>query len=157
MGFLRCSDADGSLTLSWFYGQSHKDGSSGSHSKTKDADETAGLCVQNVVRLHGLSRSLHSDINARIMSNFWQNVCQVLDIRARSTTSYHHQANGQAERSNQTRPMGINSQSGVVNRWQWARNGPPARLLVRKQSCINMTLWYHLVGLRDALQKAEWR
>ena len=71
-------------------------------SKTETAEDTAELFIQNVVRLHGLPRSLHSDRDTRITSHFWQQICRVLDIRARSTTAYHPQANGQAERSNQT-------------------------------------------------------
>ena len=42
--------------------------------------------LHNVVRLHGLPRSLISDRDPRLMSEIWCQLCDLLDVK-RSTTS----------------------------------------------------------------------
>ena len=41
---------------------------------TYTAQETAGLFFHNVVRLHGLPRSIFSDRDARFLSAFWRSL-----------------------------------------------------------------------------------
>ena len=71
-------------------------------SRHETSEDTARLLVEHVVKYHGIPRSLHTDRDTRITSHFWEHVCQVLGIKVRSTTAFHPQGNGQAERSNQT-------------------------------------------------------
>ena len=55
-----------------------------------------------VVRYHGLPRSIISDRGPVFVSEFWTELMKFLDIDARRSSPYHPQANGQAERTNQT-------------------------------------------------------
>ena len=66
------------------------------------APQTAQLFMRYVVKYHGLPRSLQCDRDSKVTSAFWQELCNILDIRVRTTSSFHPQANGQAERTNQT-------------------------------------------------------
>ena len=70
--------------------------------KFETAQQTAEYFIKHVVKLHGLPRSWHTDQDRRITSAFWQNVCRLLGIKVRTTAALHPQANGQAERTNQT-------------------------------------------------------
>jgi hypothetical protein len=49
-----------------------------------------------------LPRTVICDRDARFLSLFWQTVMRHLSISARTTSGFHPQANGQAERTNQT-------------------------------------------------------
>ena len=71
-------------------------------SKSSTSLQTAHLFISNVVRLHGLPRSIHSDRDRRFMSHFWISLCEILDIKQCASSAYHPQSNGQAERINQT-------------------------------------------------------
>ena len=68
----------------------------------ESAADTARLFLTNVFRLHGLPRSIHTDCDSRMTSAFWHEFCKGLGIKSRTTTAWHPQANGQAERANQT-------------------------------------------------------
>ena len=68
----------------------------------KTAEKTAELLFWHIFRLHGLPRSFVSDRDPRLCSAFWAELCARLDIRHHHTTAYHTQANGLAERTNQT-------------------------------------------------------
>ena len=70
--------------------------------KSENAQETAQLLLQNVVRLHGLPRSIISDRDSRLTGEWWQELCRLLDTRHYPSTAYHPQTNGLAERTNQT-------------------------------------------------------
>ena len=48
-----------------------------------------------------MDRIIHSDRDSRTQSHFWQALCKLLDVKPRYTSSFHPQANGQAERTNQ--------------------------------------------------------
>ena len=65
-------------------------------------EDTADLFLRNVVRLHGLPRSLIYDRDHRFTPYFWRTICERLDVKHLLTTAYHPQTNGQAERTNQT-------------------------------------------------------
>ena len=68
---------------------------------TDDALKIAQQLLTHIVRLHGLPRSLLSDRDPRLMSEFWRQLCELLDIKRSNTSGYYPQANGQAERTNQ--------------------------------------------------------
>ena len=56
----------------------------------------------NVFRLHGLPRSIISDRDPRLTSEWWQLLCAKLSIRHMASTAYHPKTNGLAKRTNQT-------------------------------------------------------
>ena len=66
------------------------------------AIDTATQFVVNVVKYHGLPRSLISDRNKITLSTFWTHVCAMLVCQSYNTTSFYPQYNGQAERTVQT-------------------------------------------------------
>ena len=66
------------------------------------AIDTATMFVVNVVKYHGLPRSLISDRNKITLSTFWTHVCAMLDCQFYNTTPFYPQCNGQAEPTVQT-------------------------------------------------------
>lgn len=69
---------------------------------TDDARTTADRFFKEVYRSHGLPRAIISDRDVRFTSKFWETLCAKLGIERKMTTSYNPQADGQAEKSNQT-------------------------------------------------------
>ncbi|KAK8941019.1 hypothetical protein KSP39_PZI010072 [Platanthera zijinensis] len=68
-----------------------------------DSVETlAKLYVEQVVRLHGVPRSIVSDRDGRFTSNDWRLVHQMLGTKLAFSTAFHPQTDGQTERTNRT-------------------------------------------------------
>ena len=67
-----------------------------------NAAEVADNFWWEVVRYHGLPRSIISDRGPVFVSEFWTEMMKFLDIDASKSSPYHPQAKGQAERTNQT-------------------------------------------------------
>ena len=70
--------------------------------KFEKATDTARFFFHHVVRLHGLPRSLICDRDSRFTSTFWRTLMDLCGVSARTTSGFHPQANGQAERTNQS-------------------------------------------------------
>ncbi|KAJ1114308.1 hypothetical protein NDU88_002547 [Pleurodeles waltl] len=66
------------------------------------ASQTAHLILSQVVRLHGLPRTIISDRGPQFVARFWRMWCKVLRIESALSTSFHPQTDGQTERLNQT-------------------------------------------------------
>ena len=58
-------------------------------SKTSDVTRVAQLYFQEVVRLHGLPKSIVSDGDVRFMSHFWRTLWSMLGTKLRFLTVYH--------------------------------------------------------------------
>jgi hypothetical protein len=69
---------------------------------TSSAEEVARLFVDHWWRHHGMPAKLMSDRDSRFCSAFWQEFARLTGAQAAMTTSFHPQANGQAENTNQT-------------------------------------------------------
>jgi transposase InsO family protein len=69
--------------------------------KIPDAEETASLFLQEIVRLHGLPREVISDRGSQFVSHFWKRLLELLDIQQCLSSAYHPQSDGQSERANQ--------------------------------------------------------
>ena len=63
------------------------------------AIDTATMFVVNVVKYHGIPRSLISDRNKITLSTFWTHVCAMSDCQSYNNISFYPQCNGQAERT----------------------------------------------------------
>ena len=74
-----------------------KFGSSASSSK-----RIARLFVDNWWRDHGIPTCIISDRDVRFTSSWWTEFIKLIGSKAAMTTSYHPQANGQAENTNRT-------------------------------------------------------
>ena len=69
---------------------------------TIDAPGAATLFFDNIVRLHGLPKTLVSDRDVRFTSNFWRSLRTLLGTSLMMSTAYHPQTDGQTERANRT-------------------------------------------------------
>ncbi|KAK8952355.1 hypothetical protein KSP39_PZI003361 [Platanthera zijinensis] len=71
--------------------------------KRDDSVETlAKLYVEQIVRLHGVPRSIVSDRDGRFTSKDWRLVHQMLGTKLAFSTAFHPQTDGQTERTNRT-------------------------------------------------------
>ena len=67
---------------------------------TSGAEDTARLFFDNVVRLHGVPKSIVSDRDARFTSHFWASLCDRLGVDRSMSTAFHPETDGQTERCN---------------------------------------------------------
>ena len=67
---------------------------------TSGAEDTARLFFDNVVRLHGVPKSIVSDRDARFTSYFWASLCDRLGVDRSMSTAFHPETDGQTERCN---------------------------------------------------------
>ena len=67
-----------------------------------DAEMTARLFFKEVVRLHGIPKSIVSDRDVRFVNSFWTELTKLLGTKALLSTAYHPQTDGQTERTNRT-------------------------------------------------------
>ena len=84
------------------YRQGNVHGTLDPHRKYETAEQNAQLLLENVIILHRLPRSIITDRDSRMVSQFWSTLCDKLDIKPHQLTAYHPSANGLAERTNQT-------------------------------------------------------
>jgi transposase InsO family protein len=68
--------------------------------KEVTAPEVAQLFLDNIVKHHGLPRSIVSDRDSKFTSKFWNSLCGTLGIQTKMSTSRHPQTDGQTERAN---------------------------------------------------------
>ncbi|CAH9101779.1 unnamed protein product [Cuscuta epithymum] len=64
-------------------------------------EKLAKLYIQEIVRLHGVPKSIISDRDSRFTSHFWKCVQQSLGTKLKFSTAFHPQTDGQTERTNQ--------------------------------------------------------
>lgn len=67
---------------------------------TCTAQDLADLFTRQVLRLHGLPKTIISDRGPQFISAFWTKLCSRLKIDRRLSTAFHPQTDGQTERLN---------------------------------------------------------
>ena len=67
-----------------------------------NAEETAELFIQQILRLHGAPDEIISDRGSQFVARFWRRFLGLLGIKQCMSSAYHPQSDGQTERTNQT-------------------------------------------------------
>lgn len=68
--------------------------------KTATAEDTAKLMIEFVWKYHGLPSTIISDRGPQFVSQLWKHWCQRLGVKAKLSTAYHPETDGQTENAN---------------------------------------------------------
>ena len=69
---------------------------------TNSASDLAPIYVREIVRLHGVPKTIVSDRDAKFGSMFWKSLQDALGTKLQFSTAFHPQTDGQSERTIQT-------------------------------------------------------
>jgi hypothetical protein len=70
--------------------------------QTSLATDLVPLYIKEVVRLHGVPKSIVSDQDSKFVSKFWQSLHNAMGTKLDMSVVFHPQTDGQSEHSIQT-------------------------------------------------------
>jgi hypothetical protein len=70
--------------------------------KTSDVTQITNLFFKEVIRLHGLPRSIVSDRDTKFIGNFWRTLWKKMGTNLAFSSAYHPQTDGQTEAVNKS-------------------------------------------------------
>jgi hypothetical protein len=70
--------------------------------QTSSGADLVLLYIKEVVRLHGMPRSIVSDQDSKFVSKFWQSLHNAMGTKLDMSVAFHPQTDGQSERTIQT-------------------------------------------------------
>ena len=70
--------------------------------KIDDASHIENLLCKEILRLHGVPKTIVLDGDIKFLSYFWKTLCAKLGIKLLFSSAYHPQTDGQTEVTNRT-------------------------------------------------------
>ena len=116
----------------------------------------ARVFLRDVIRLHGIPRSVVTDRGSQFLSSAWRKACIILGIKQSPTSAFHPQSDGQSERANQDIERQLR---GLVNHTQdnWVDWLPVVEFAMNNAatSATGMTPFFANKGFHPAFTTPE--
>ena len=113
--------------------------------KIDDASHVANIFCREILRLHGVPKTIVSDRDVKFLSYFWKTLCAKLEIKLLFSTAYHPQTDSQTEVTNRTLSASSTHQEehqgvGGVSTYHQVRL-QPRKTLNNRQVPLRGRLW----------------